>query len=642
MARTRTPRPLAALALATLATLAAVGTAVAPAAAADPAAPAIVGVDTARYPAVAATVVLPATVSEADAATARFTVEENGERRPATVTRLPGDGLDVVLVVDTSGSMSGAPLQAAQAAAAAFLAQVPATARVAVVGFGSTPVLASPLTTDRATLAAAVSGLTASGETALYDAVGLALGQFDAAGRTRRHVVLLSDGGDTASTTALDAVRPRLAGADVRLDVAALTTAESRPQALAALADAGRGSLVSAADPAALTAIYAGLARGLANQFLVEVALTGHGPTRLRIALDHAGAPAGAEVTVDLPAALPPAPAAPTAGPDPAPAAARVSGAAALAAGGALCFGALILGLSLLPLGAARREGRLTAGARFGAGPGPAGSTAMVTTMTQRAAAVADGALERHGRRGGVNAALERAGIALRPGEFVVLVASAAAVAFALGALTRGILAGVLLAALAGLVTRLTLSVLAGRRQRRFQEQLSDNLQLMAGSLRTGYAVLQAIDAVTHEAESPSADEFRRVMIESRLGRDLDVSLQAMAARVGGDDFVWVAQAIEINRKVGGDLAEVLDNVGATIRERQRVRRQVRALSAEGRLSAYVLVALPLLLGAVLAVMNPSYFAELTRGAGLVLAGVGAVMLTIGSTWMSRMVKVEY
>ena len=217
--------------------------------------------------------------------------------------RLPGDALQAVLVIDTSGSMTGAPMAAAKTAAIAFLAQMPPSARVAVVGFSDSPVLASPLTTDRARLTAAIGALTADGETALYDGVGLALDQLHPGDQIHRHLVLLSDGGDTASTTALDVVRRRLAGSDTRLDVAELATSESRHEPLAALAADGRGAVVSAGDPAALTPIYQSLGRGLANQYVVTFPTSGHGPTHVRVAIDHAGLRAATEITVDLPAA---------------------------------------------------------------------------------------------------------------------------------------------------------------------------------------------------------------------------------------------------------------------------------------------------------------------------------------------------
>jgi tight adherence protein B len=145
---------------------------------------------------------------------------------------------------------------------------------------------------------------------------------------------------------------------------------------------------------------------------------------------------------------------------------------------------------------------------------------------------------------------------------------------------------------------------------------------------------------VGREAESPTAEEFRRLTIETRLGRDFVESLSALADRVGSDDFQWVVQAIEIQREVGGDLAEVLDTVAGTIRDRTRIRRQVSALSAEGRMSAWVLMILPFGLAAVMAVTNPKYLGPLFHsGKGHVLLAVGAALLVAGGLWLRRIVK---
>ena len=145
---------------------------------------------------------------------------------------------------------------------------------------------------------------------------------------------------------------------------------------------------------------------------------------------------------------------------------------------------------------------------------------------------------------------------------------------------------------------------------------------------------------VARETESPTAEEFRRLTVETRLGRDFPDALRALAARVRSQDFEWVVQSLEIHRDVGGDLAEVLDAVSGTIRDRNRVRRQVRALSAEGRMSAIVLVALPFVLAAVTAVLDPEYVGELTAsGAGIGMIAGGGVLLAIGGVWLHRIVK---
>lgn len=187
------------------------------------------------------------------------------------------------------------------------------------------------------------------------------------------------------------------------------------------------------------------------------------------------------------------------------------------------------------------------------------------------------------------------------------------------------------------------MQLMTSRRQARFAEQLGDTLQILSGSLRSGYGLPQAMDAVAREAESPTAEEFRRVIVEARLGRRFTDSMKDVVDRVGNEDFAWVVQAIEIHREVGGDLAEVLDQVGDTIRDRNRIRRQVKALSAEGRLTAIILFVLPFLVVFVVQLTNPDYLRELTtRGSGqLALVGAGALM-GAGGLWLRRVVRLEF
>jgi tight adherence protein B len=139
------------------------------------------------------------------------------------------------------------------------------------------------------------------------------------------------------------------------------------------------------------------------------------------------------------------------------------------------------------------------------------------------------------------------------------------------------------------------------------------------------------------------ADELSRVVNETRIGRDLGSSLNDVAQRTQSEDFAWVAQAIEIHREVGGDLAEVLDHVGETIRDRNQIRRQVRALSAEGRMSALVLLALPVVMFFALMLINPTYAQTFTSTVpGYLMIAASIVMLALGSVWLSRLVKPKY
>ncbi|WP_147050496.1 type II secretion system F family protein, partial [Kocuria flava] len=215
--------------------------------------------------------------------------------------------------------------------------------------------------------------------------------------------------------------------------------------------------------------------------------------------------------------------------------------------------------------------------------------------------------LEERGWTRRIAAALENAGIKASPADFLVLVAAGAAAAAAIGTIAGGFLLGVLFLLAAPVVAKVVVGFLTNRRKRVFADQLDNTLQLFSGSLRAGHSLLRAVDAVAKESEVPTSEELTRIVNETRLGMDLDTSMSQVAKRMGSEDFSWVAQAIGIHREVGGDLAEVLDRVAGTIRERNQIRRQVRTLSAEGKLSAYILMALPLFISALLMFISPDY-----------------------------------
>ena len=156
------------------------------------------------------------------------------------------------------------------------------------------------------------------------------------------------------------------------------------------------------------------------------------------------------------------------------------------------------------------------------------------------------------------------------------------------------------------------------RNRAAFAEQLPDVLQLIAGSLQSGFSLPQALDAVVREDTQPSTGEFSRALAEVRIGADLEDALDRVADRMDSADLRWTVMAIRIQREVGGNLAEVLLDNRGTMRERAFLRRHVRALSAEGRLSAYILVVLPVLVGIWLFISSPSYMRPLyTTPAGL-------------------------
>jgi len=230
----------------------------------------------------------------------------------------------------------------------------------------------------------------------------------------------------------------------------------------------------------------------------------------------------------------------------------------------------------------------------------------------------------------------------MRLQDVALLVIAGTLVAAALGTVLAGPL-GLGLGLVVPILAKVGVSVLARRRQKAFADQLDDSLQLMASSLRVGHSLLQALNSVAADAEEPTSVEFSRIINETRVGRELGHALNETALRMDSEDFVWVIQAIAINRQVGGNLAEVLDGVGHTIRERNQIRRQVKALSAEGRLSALVLMALPLGVLAFLTMTNPAYIARFTESlAGYAMIAAGVFLLIVGGLWLRKVVSFKF
>ncbi len=612
--------------------------------------------DTSAYP----TVELSVTVRGGGSAETFAVVEGDGEPIPAAAEKLAAEALQVVLVLDTSGSMKGEPLAAAREAADGFVASLPAGVEIAVLGFGSSPALVADFTTDRAAVRAAVDGLEAGGETALYDALAAAAAAFPADDAARRWVVLLSDGGDTISGATLEEAIVAVLGADVGLYAVQLASPEADFAALDRLAAAAEGTVVEAGDARALGSIFTAIAADLTNQYRLTYTSAANGLTDLTVTADGAGVRAVAAGTLRLPASPPPVafPAATTPPPAPLTTAAPattlpaaptpvvreapglLASPEALAAGAGLIFLAILGGLLLAQ---SSREEVARRGRKIRLRRRSKEASGILSGLTKQATLLAEKTLERNERAKSLNARLEQAGIRLRPGEFVLAAASAAVGLLAAGTFLSGPLLGLGLAGASFLVPRFWLRWRAGRRRAAFADQLGDTLQMIAGSIRAGYGLLQAIEAAAAEALAPTSEEFSRLLVETQLGRDLGEALVALADRVGSDDFRWVVEAIEIHRQVGGDLSEILDIVSTTIRDRARIRRRIKALSAEGRLSAFILIGLPIVVGVAISFTNPGYMAELTGSTvGRVMIGGGAGLMVVGAAWMRKLVQPKF
>ncbi|MGA8247643.1 MAG: type II secretion system F family protein [Nocardioides sp.] len=239
---------------------------------------------------------------------------------------------------------------------------------------------------------------------------------------------------------------------------------------------------------------------------------------------------------------------------------------------------------------------------------------------------------------------LEGAGSQWRPSEWLLFHAAIFIGVSVLGLLIGGgnLIVGLLFMGVGAIGPWMYLGFRRRRRKKKFEAALPDTLQLMSGSLAAGLSLAQSVDTIVREGTEPITSEFKKVLVETRLGLSLETALQGVADRFESKDFDWVVMAINIQRQVGGNLAELLNTVAGTMREREYMRRQVAALAAEGKLSAMVLGGLPPTFLLYLMLANRTYVMVLfQRPIGIAMLALGGVILSVGVFWMSRLVKVE-
>ncbi len=574
------------------------------------------------------------------------TVEVDGEPAESVATAAEDTGTvrrTAVLAFDVSNSMKGARFRAAQRAAVAYIAALPADVHLGIVSFAGevTPVLEPSRDRDRAT--EVVEALTLSKKTRLYDGVLESIEQAGALGQ--RSLLVLSDGADT-SAVPLETVTAAITSAQVLVDVVALEQdAPAAVSALEQLARAGNGRLIPA-ERRALREAFAAEADVLANQVLVttrvpddvrdteatvEITLpTSAGPvvaqsfTRVRTA----------EVGTDLGAA--------EAGGLALPDWAVYAGPAALGLGACLFLLIAVPRRSAPRMSAADRVTRYAESQSRADAPGKGfDSDQALATAKETATNILRRNQSLEAR---ISQRLEVAGSELKPAEWLLVHGAVAFVAGLLGIAVGGsnLFVGAVFLAVGLVGPWLYLGFRGARRRKQFSMGLPDTLQLMSGSLSAGLSLAQSVDTIVREGPEPIAGEFRRVLVETRLGVSIEDAFEGVAERFGSKDFEWVVMAIRIQRQVGGNLAELLDTVAATMREREYIRRQVAALAAEGKLSAWVLGLLPPLFMVYLLMTNYDYVSVMfTEPLGwLMMIGSGTV-LAIGVFWMSRLVKVE-
>ncbi|MDX6594313.1 MAG: tight adherence protein [Gaiellales bacterium] len=530
----------------------------------------------------------------------------------------------LVLAVDTSESMAGRPLTAAIAAGQRLLDTVGPNDQAALVVFdGDARVLAS-MTENVTAVRTALASLSTQTGTALYDGVQTAAGVSGSTATSRRVVVVLSDGADTSSETTLRSLKTSLAGSSIELHAIGLTTSGVyRSGPLRQLTAAQGGVYQPVTDIEDLEPITVRLAQTeLATDYAVDVALPASDSRELKISVGGA-----APAIVELPAG--------------------VSGATESMwqkNGGpivALLGFIAVIAAAITFLTRAQRK------------PQSLGTKLLPYSadLSKEAAKVENAALldvyEMLERRMGKSSAWrwltrlgERSGATAPTGKIVTVISAAAAIPGIAGTMAIGPILGLPLFVAGGLAPVVALRYRGGKRQRAFDAQLPELLGVWASALRAGRSFAQALDTLVEEAGDPAHSEFRRAQHQVRLGVPVEQALDDMSKRLGSESFELVVLTTDVQRRIGGNIAEIFDQVAETVRKRQQFASRVRALTAMGTLSAHVLLGMPFALAGILTLIDHNYMAPLyTTSAGHTLVVIALIMMSIGAVVLRRMVK---
>ncbi|MEU0885600.1 type II secretion system F family protein [Lentzea sp. NPDC005914] len=561
-------------------------------------------------------------------------VEVDGAPVPATtkVVGEPQPARAALVVLDTTGTMNGVPIATAGGVVTAYLSALPVDVHTGLVTFSDRPVLTVPVTADRQQVTAALAGVGGAGSSALNDAVTLAARSLAVVPGARR-LLVLSDGEDADGGASLDAALKVLSETGVIADVVTLDGAAGAATAgRNRLAQGSGGQLVAVGDAQAGAALFAPAApQRLEVSAVVPDQLSGR-QVRLTVRVGELVA----EAVVRAPDRR----------------------GATVSATPAWVFGTVLgvvftvfSGLGWLwfgrPVVRRARRSRLAEVRRYRVRDGAEPETGAVREPSpplRLLLVLSERIIDGRGRRERIEVDLDLAGVRLRPAEWLLVRFGIAAVLMVVLAAVTGapMVCGPLGALLGWFGGRSFLKFRIGRRRALFGEQLPDTLQLVAGALRSGFSLAQALDSMVREGTQPIAGEIARSLARTRLGVSVEDALDKAADRMRCQDLSWVVMAIRIQREVGGNLAELLLTTVDTMRERATVRRQVKALTAEGRMSAYVLISLPIGLGLWLFTSRRDYIEPLyTRPAGWMMLGATVVCLCVGWFWMKKMIKVE-
>jgi tight adherence protein B len=594
----------------------------------------IQAVDTSSFPSLRVTYVAPAGSPAPQ-------LREDGRTVSTTQVVNLAKTKSIVVAIDRSRSMLGKPLANALTAVEQFASSAGPDDHVGVVAFGSSAIALTRLSAGPGEARDLIAGLHVDPKsgTALYDAIVVSADSLTADRRPGRAIVVVTDGADVSSTHSLDEAVAAAQKAHAAVYTIGIAGPDFTASALQKLSAETGGTYRQASSSRQLAETYRSVRQELSRTWQLTYLTSSRPGAHINLTATARGGVA------HFAAALPG-----SADATDTPATGLIPSAAYTSAGTMLL--ALIVGtLFLLAAGfwfASQRDSRLARRIEPHVSGGQAGA-GRARRQESRAATrtrLVDGietvfANVKQFKR--LERLIERADLPLRPGELLAI-AAGCAVAMAVVASAAGSAAIVTLA-LMGVGFAVPIGYVSWKargRLRRFENQLPDMLITMAASLKAGHSFRQGVQSVVDEGAEPAADEFKRVLTETQLGKPMDEALFNMAERVGSGNLTFVVTAVTIQRQIGGSLAGLFDMIAETVRQRQQFARKVKSLTAMGRMSAYVLVALPFFMALIVTLMNPAYMSPLWHsGIGHTMVFSGLVMMGLGSLMLKKISTVK-
>jgi tight adherence protein B len=544
----------------------------------------------------------------------------------------------VVLVIDASRSMRGQSIQDAMAAARAFAERRLPSQHIGVVAFNRRASVLLPLSTDDDAIAQALARPPDLADgTHIYDGVHSALAAIEESDVSIGTVIVLSDGADTGSTTSAAAVSAEARKARVRVFTVGIRSPQFTSGPLRKLGAATSGVYAEATSTADLARVYAQLGARLASEYVLRYRSSA-GPNRtVHVAVRVAGVAGLALSGYTTPRT--------SAGPsDPYTRAAvdRVLQSPLTMLAVTLIVAALVAFVVWSLIQPRQRTLRRRM-AEFVSIRNPKQENDQTQGwITSRVLVGAERSLEATRWWGRFKETLELAEIRTSATRIVLWTAVGTVLLMWLFALVTGSLLFSVVGLALPFVVRSYILRKLERRRRLFAEQVPDNLQVLASALRAGHSFIGALSVVVDDADDPSRTEFRRVVADEQLGVPLDDAIRAVAKRMDNEDLEQVALVAALQRRTGGNMAEVLERVTETIRERFELRRMIRTLTAQGRMSRWIVSALPVALLLMISAINPQYVQPLfaSTGGRLALLVAGSLVVT-GSLVIKRIVNIK-